>query len=225
MASAHEPRLRPLSGIYAIVDPTQISSLSSVARALFEGGVGTLQIRAKRATREQRSSALRELAPLCLSMSRRLVINDDLALAEAPLPGLWGLHLGQDDLNEQGGLDRALRVCTARGLALGVSTHNLEQVRAAQVPGVDHIGFGPVQATQSKANPDPVVGFAGLKQACLASQKPVVAIGGLGLSDLPACRAAGASAVAMISALAGEGPDSLTETARAACAAFGMDLP
>jgi thiamine-phosphate pyrophosphorylase len=72
---------------------------------------------------------------------------------------------------------------------------------AAAAEGADYIGFGPIFATTSKVNPDPVVGLDALAAVCRAVSVPVVAIGGVALFNVPAVAAAGAAAVALISAI------------------------
>jgi thiamine-phosphate pyrophosphorylase len=69
---------------------------------------------------------------------------------------------------------------TTEKLLIGYSTHNLAQVIAADALPVDYIAIGPVFATGSKANPDPVVGLEGVRQARRVTKKPLVAIGGKG---------------------------------------------
>ena len=124
-----------------------------------------------------------------------LIINDrvDVALAV----GADGVHLGQTDLP----LADARALLGPRVL-IGVSTHDVDQVRAAVAAGADYVGFGPVAATRTKLNPDKVVGIQGLAAACaVAGRVPVVAIGGITLADGPALVAAGASAACAISAV------------------------
>jgi thiamine monophosphate synthase len=88
-----------------------------------------------------------------------------------------------------------------RKLLIGFSTHSLAQVRAADTLPVDYIAIGPVFATGSKANPDPVVGLDGVRQARRVTQKPLVAIGGITRLNCSQVKAAGADAVAVISDL------------------------
>jgi thiamine-phosphate pyrophosphorylase len=92
-------------------------------------------------------------------------------------------------------------VATCKKLLIGFSTHNLSQVRAADSLPVDYIAIGPVFATGSKANPDPVVGLDGVRQARQATRKPLVAIGGITRQNCSQVKAAGADAVAVISDL------------------------
>jgi thiamine monophosphate synthase len=88
-----------------------------------------------------------------------------------------------------------------RKLIIGFSTHNLSQLREADPLPVDYIAIGPVFTTGSKANPDPVVGLEGVRQARQATQKPLVAIGGITRQNCSQVKAAGANSVAVISDL------------------------
>ena len=147
--------------------------------------------------------------------SVRLIINDrvDVALALAAvdvdnsnaLPDVRvnhiGVHLGQDDLPPED----ARRVLGANAI-IGFSTHNLEQAIAAARLSVNYIAVGPIFATSSKENPDPVVGLDGLQQvrARLGHAIPLVAIGGIKKHDAREVLAAGANAVAVLGALYAE---------------------
>jgi thiamine monophosphate synthase len=88
-----------------------------------------------------------------------------------------------------------------RKLLIGYSTHNLSQVIAADALAIDYIAIGPVFATGSKANPDPVIGLEGVRQARRVTKKPLVAIGGITRQNCSQVKAAGADAVAVISDL------------------------
>jgi len=123
-----------------------------------------------------------------------------------------GLHLGQDDLAVADA-----RTVLGDRVEIGLSTHSLAQGQEAV--GVDLIAFGPVFATSSKLDTDPVVGTERLARFCEAASRPVVAIGGVNLERAPAIWAAGASFGAAISALcAADDPEA---TARAMHAALG----
>src|SRR5262249_42924870 len=110
--------------------------------------------------------------------------------------GADGVHLGQNDLP----LARA-RAIVGPKLAIGVSTHNLAQARAAAAGGADLIGFGPVFATTSKPDADAVVGTAALREVCVALNLPVVAIGGIDADNVASVVASGARMAASISAI------------------------
>jgi thiamine-phosphate pyrophosphorylase len=154
-----------------------------------------LQLRAKRmgAADLRRTAAL--LLPACHAAGVPLFVNDRLDVALAA--GADGVHLGQDDLP----LRDALRIRASCQSIVGVSTHTLAQARAASRDGADYIGFGPIFATQTKANPEPAVGLAQLREVCAAVSLPVVAIGGIALESVDAVAATGASAAAVIAAV------------------------
>src|SRR5258708_32549141 len=105
----------------------------------------------------------------------KLIMNDraDLCLAAQ----YDGLHLGQDDLSPE-----AARRIIGPARWLGVSTHNPEQLAEADKTSADYLAIGPIFATRSKANPDPVVGLEGVRRARELTRKPLVAIGGITLA-------------------------------------------
>jgi thiamine-phosphate pyrophosphorylase len=174
--------------------PAEAELLSAVvdfARQLHAGGVRWLQYRAKRLpTRSAlaHASALRQTFP-----ALTLIMNDraDLCLAA----DFDGVHVGQDDLWPE----------AVRGLIgtriVGVSTHNPEQVAEASASPADYVAIGPVFATDSKLNPDPIVGLEGVRRARQLTAKPLVAIGGITPANCRQVREAGADSVAIISAL------------------------
>ncbi len=128
------------------------------------------------------------------SPSVKLIMNDraDLCLAAA----FDGLHVGQDDLSPE-----AARKIIGPARILGVSTHNPEQLSEATKTSADYLAIGPVFATTSKSNPDPVVGLAGVRRSRELTSKPLVAIGGITPANARSVVDAGADTVAVISAL------------------------
>jgi thiamine-phosphate pyrophosphorylase len=107
-----------------------------------------------------------------------------------------GIHLGQDDLSPE-----SARKIIGSERWLGVSTHNPDQVAEADRRSADYIAIGPVSATRSKANPDPVIGLAGIRRARELTRKPLVAIGGITRLNCRSVIEAGADSVAVISDL------------------------
>jgi thiamine-phosphate pyrophosphorylase len=107
--------------------------------------------------------------------------------------------VGQDDLSPEG----ARRVIGPT-LFLGVSTHNPEQLAGADKTSANYLAIGPVFATRSKENPDPVVGLANVRRARELTRKPLVAIGGITRENAHSIIAAGADAIAVISDLVNE---------------------
>ena len=124
------------------------------------------------------------------------VLNDDPRLA-CEL-GFAGVHLGQRDVP----------VAEARPLLqpeaiIGLSTHSAAQVSSADQTGADYIAIGPVFATSTKFDAEPVIGLEGVRAARALTRKPLVAIGGITLENAVSVREAGADSLAVISALFG----------------------
>ncbi|HEY6179640.1 MAG TPA: thiamine phosphate synthase [Kofleriaceae bacterium] len=131
---------------------------------------------------------------VCDDAGAALIVNDrvDVALAA----DADGVHLGQTDLP----IEEVRRL--APELWIGVSTHNLDQVRAACDAGADYLGFGPVFATATKRHPDPVQGLDALRAAVAqATGRPVVAIGGITAAQIGDVYRTGVHAVCAISAV------------------------
>ncbi len=194
---------RALRGFYAILDAPiswldDPEALARRARQLLAAQPCCLQLRAKGAGAGAMAAAARLLVPLCRAAGVPFCVNDRLDVALSV--GADVVHLGQEDLP----LAEALRVRAASGrpdLLIGVSTHDRTQALAAAAGGADYLGFGPVFATASKVNPDPVVGLDGLAEVCRSVAVPVVAIGGIALDAVRSVAAAGASAAALIAAI------------------------
>jgi thiamine-phosphate pyrophosphorylase len=195
--------VRAMRGFYAILDAPASwlddpEALERRARQLLAAQPCCLQLRAKGSSARALAAAARPLVRVCQAAGVPFCVNDRLDVALSV--GADAVHLGQDDLP----LDEALRVRAASGrgdLLIGFSTHDLTQALAAAAGGADYIGFGPVFATGSKVNPDPVVGLDQLADVCRAVSVPVVAIGGIALEAVRSVASAGASAAALIAAI------------------------
>jgi thiamine-phosphate pyrophosphorylase len=165
------------------------------ARRLAGAGVQLIQYRNKQASSRTLLKAAQSLCTLAESRNFRFVMNDraDIAL----LAGAGGVHVGQEDLPVE-----AARRVVGPSCWVGVSTHNLEQLRAAAASSADYLAVGPVFETSSKDNPDPVVGLELVRQARALTRKPLVAIGGITAERAGEVYTAGADSVAVISDLA-----------------------
>jgi thiamine-phosphate pyrophosphorylase len=187
-------RLARLGGIYAIVgddDPV------GRAAAALEGGVGVVQVRMKGSPAGEILAAARRIVDL--ARGRALVIVNDRADL-AVLSGADGVHVGDEDLPP----DEA-RKLVGDGRLVGRSTRTLDEARAALAAGADHVGFGPVFATRTKAIAAEPRGIALLAEAARALPAPVVAIGGITLEQVGAVAGAGAAAAAIVEDLFGRG--------------------
>jgi len=186
-----------LPRVYPILDTESLDrcgvSLATAAAAFLEGGAGILQIRHKGHWSRQMFAAAQEIAKFCREAGSDLIVDDraDFAL----LLGC-GLHVGQDDLTP-----RDVRKLIGDSSLLGFSSHNMAQLVAAGGEPVDYVAIGPVFATASKRNPDPVVGVDEIQRCRGLIEKPLVAIGGITLENAPTVWRAGADSVAIIGAL------------------------
>jgi thiamine-phosphate pyrophosphorylase len=185
-----------LPRLYAILDAScfpDAAALYEAAGELVAGGVTRLQYRNKSGKARQMLEHAIELRRR-LPSSIKLIMNDraDLCLAA----GFDGVHVGQDDLSPAGA-----RAVIGNSLWLGVSTHNSKQLLAADKTTANYLAIGPVFATGSKLNPDPVIGLDGVRQARALTRKPLVAIGGITRANCRTVVEAGADAVAVLSDL------------------------
>ena len=206
--------------LYAILDPSLIKeSLPEFAARLASAGVELMQLRHKRATPRQLFSESQELVnwsrslggrsfssdkaatpPLgTLTAEVRIIVNDRPDIAA--MIGAGGVHVGQEDLPVE-----AARAICGTGCWVGVSTHNLAQLREADRTSADYIAVGPIFPTATKENPDPVVGIDFLRLSRRETRKPLVAIGGITIESAADVFRAGADSVAVIRDLL-EAPD------------------
>ena len=203
-----------LPRLYVIVDAGVLAAkgigVAAMAAELMAAGVTLVQYRDKQGGPQDvlaGSAALKAgMGPGCL-----LILNDrvDLAL----LAGVGGVHVGQGDLSPKDA--KAVAGPTHRmeqrpdewgtAFVVGVSTHNAEQVEAANRGMADYVAVGPVFATGTKADAAEVVGLDGVWRARVLTSKPLVAIGGITLGNARSVMDAGADAVAVISGMFVEG--------------------
>jgi thiamine-phosphate pyrophosphorylase len=182
-----------IRGFYAVLDRDD----EALARALVSEA-RVLQVRIKPrgggiATQDLVRVA-RMVRRVCDEVGAALIVNDRIDVALAA--GADGVHLGQADLP----IEDARRI--SRGLWIGISTHNVQQVYEACAAGADYVGFGPVFATATKENPDPVQGLVGLSAAVAAAgERPVVAIGGITAPTVGDVYRTGVQALCAISAV------------------------
>jgi thiamine-phosphate pyrophosphorylase len=188
------PRLYPILDRSLIADRDH---LLVMAMELAAAGCTLLQYRNKSGNaRQMLDEALELRAQLGRSFrsNGKLIMNDRADLCVAA--DFDGLHVGQDDLWPE-----SARRLLGPARWLGVSTHNPEQLVEADQTSADYLAIGPVFATSSKANPDPVVGLAGVRRARELTRKPLVAIGGITRANARSVIDAGADSVAVISDL------------------------
>ena len=170
--------------------------LLGLIQASVRGGVTVVQLRAK-------TFCFREFLDLGLRTADRLagtgvplIINDRMDIALAC--GADGVHLGQEDMPLA-----AARKILGRERLIGISVNTVEEARAAEAGGADYVGASPAFATTSKETALPILGPEGVRRIKRAVGIPVVAIGGISVTNAAEIGQTGADGIAVISAILG----------------------
>lgn len=182
-----------LKGYYFITDAglSRAGNLSDVKNAL-AAGVKAVQYRNKDGSTRQAYEEARKLRSLC---KRALfLVNDRLDIALAV--GADGVHLGNDDLPYA-----VARRMLGKNKIIGLTVHNLKEARQAQRLGADYVGIAPVFATKTKKDAGRPAGVRLIKQIRRQVPIPIIAIGGINLSNAAEVIAAGADGLCAISAV------------------------
>lgn len=169
----------------------------TVIKNTITAGVDVVQIREKQMPDRELLDYASRVRELTQGAGALLIINDRPDIAAAV--GADGVHLGQDDMD----VPAARRILGGNGL-IGVSTHNLAQVREAVFSGADYIGVGPVFESRTKEFSQ----IAGLEFVSAVAGRigiPWFAIGGINLANLAQVQSAGATRVAVSSVICGAG--------------------
>ena len=185
-----------LPKIYPITD-ARISGLSHAeqVKRLIDGDAKIVQLREKHAAPKDFFRDAEKALKAARAADVKIIINDrvDVALTL----GADGVHLGQDDLPPV----EARKILGEKAI-IGFSTHNLRQAEKALKLPIDYLAIGPVFATKTKENPDKVVAFEELKNIReLTGNFPLVAIGGIDLSNFQELLNLGVDSVAVIRAI------------------------
>jgi thiamine-phosphate pyrophosphorylase len=184
--------------VYYVTD-TPLSSergLVETAMAAVRGGATLVQLRDPLAKAGDLVRIGRALKAALDSAGVPLIVNDrpDVAFAI----GAAGVHIGQDDLPAE-----AVRRLMRPEAIIGLSITELSQMHRVPWGLIDHIGVGPVVSKGVKPDAAEPMGLRGLSACAMASRKPVVAIGGIGIENALDCIAAGADGIAVVAAIAG----------------------
>ena len=192
--------MRPVADlrVYYVTD-TPLSSergLVETALAAVRGGATLVQLRDPRAKAGELVHMGRMLRQALDTVGIPLIINDrpDVALAV----GAAGVHVGQDDLPAE-----FARQLLGPAAIIGLSITDAAELAHVPWDLIDHIGVGPVVSKGVKSDAAEPMGLAGLRACAMASPKPIVAIGGIGLGNAADCIAAGADGIAVVAAIAG----------------------
>ena len=181
--------------LYAVTDRSWLGedSLYSQVKKALEGGATFIQLREKHLEHDAFLAEAVEIKALCKEYGVPFVINDDVAIAKEI--DADGVHVGQSDM-ETG----SVRELLGSGKIIGVSAQTVEQALLAESRGADYLGVGAVFPTGSKDDADDV-SLDTLKAICSAVSIPVIAIGGIGASNVMQLKNSGICGIAVISAI------------------------
>jgi len=190
-------KLRKLSEcqLYGILDLSYVDNPDAVpvAEGMIEGGVDLIQLRGKEQAIDELVDLAAALHELTVRSSTPLIVNDHVEIAiRVPVEGV---HVGQDD-----DAVAAVRRRVDREILVGKSTHSINQALAAQREGADYIGFGPIFATPTKPDYQPI-GLKEIEGVHRDVVLPIFCIGGIKIDNLKEVITAGARRVAIVSGL------------------------
>ncbi len=180
-------------GFYLVIT-NPVVGYAKCAEAAVRAGVKIVQLRMKHASREDILREGREMRRVTAGTGTLFIVNDDPSIASEV--GADGVHVGQGDM-----APAEVRSRFPELKVVGLSTHNMDQVRASNGQPIDYIGVGPVYATPTKDIPDPTLGLDTMSKMIAAANHPAVAIGGIDASRLPDVIAAGARNYAVVRAV------------------------
>lgn len=183
-------------GVYLVTDRVacQGRDLLDVVAAAVAGGVSLVQLREKNAPTREIVALARALLARLRPLGVPLLINDRVDVALAVRAD--GVHVGQDDMHPAD-----VRALLGPSAILGLSVTGEAEARAARGLPVDYLGAGPVFATATKPDAGAAQGVAGLAAMSALAEVPVVGIGAITAQNARAVLGAGASGVAVVSAI------------------------
>jgi thiamine-phosphate pyrophosphorylase len=191
-------KIERIAGLYVILDRQFLMGKDEmdITRQIIEGGARVIQLRDKQGKRGELLLVAQKIRALCSQADVLFIINDYLDMAMAV--NADGLHVGQEDLPLS-----VIRRELSIDKIVGCSVKTLSQATKAQTEGADYIAVGSIFPTTTKSEAT-VVGVDVLKDLKKTVSTPVVAIGGISQNNVDEVVAAGADAVAVISAVLGE---------------------
>ncbi len=181
--------------LYAVTDRSWVGrqSLYEQVEAALKGGATCIQLREKELSQEAFLKEAMEIAALCRKYGVPLFINDNVEVAIACHAD--GIHVGQEDMNAA-----QVRQLVGEEMMIGVSAHSVEEALAAEKNGADCLGVGAMFSTSTKTDAS-VLPKEVLRDICTAVSIPVVAIGGIGRSNISQLAHTGVDGVALVSAI------------------------
>lgn len=182
-----------------ITHPSERLSIPEQVRLAIEGGCRWIQLRMKDATDAEVAEMAREITPICRETGTILVIDDRVDVVMETK--VHGVHLGKHDMDPA-----KAREFLGPHAIIGCTANTADEILALARLDIDYIGLGPFRFTQTKENLAPVLGLEGYseiiaKVRAAGCELPIVAIGGIEPSDVPALLDAGVNGIAMSGAI------------------------
>jgi thiamine-phosphate pyrophosphorylase len=165
------------------------------ARMALEGGCRWIQLRMKDASLDEVEAMAQPIQTLCRRYGAIFVIDDHVELVKKT--GADGVHLGKNDMP----VDEARRIL-GPDFIIGGTANTFDDIRRLHQAGADYIGCGPFRFTETKKNLSPVLGLDGYCDIVRQMRQngidlPIVAIGGITLSDIPEILGTGVTGIAL----------------------------
>lgn len=173
---------------------SRFTDIEEIKMAL-DGGCRWIQLRMKNATDDEMAAVGREAVRLCHDRGATLILDDRVAISKTI--GADGVHLGRNDMP----VDEARALLGSKAI-IGATVNTVDDLLRAAAAGADYVGCGPFRFTTTKAHLAPVLGIEGYRRLVAARAvhglaMPLIAIGGITLSDIPAIMATGIDGVAL----------------------------
>lgn len=181
--------------LYAVTDRRWTGSqpLYQQVEAALKGGATLIQLREKDMDEEEFLKEAREIADLCHSYKKALIINDNVKVALKS--GADGVHVGQEDMSASD-----IRKTVPEDFIIGVTAKTKEQAKKAEREGADYLGEGAVFPSSTKENAIRITTET-LKEICSSVEIPAVAIGGITMENMSALAGGGMAGMALVSAV------------------------
>lgn len=182
-----------------ITHPSEIYSIPEEVQMALEGGCRWIQLRMKDASDEEVREVAREIIPMCREHSAFLVLDDRVEMAIEL--GVHGVHLGKHDMPV-----REAREVMGPQAIIGATANTLEDILELQGADIDYIGLGPFRHTTTKRRLAPLLGIEGYAEIIAEVRRrridtPIVAVGGIELTDIAALKQARVNGVAVSGAV------------------------
>jgi thiamine-phosphate pyrophosphorylase len=182
-------------GYYFITDEgLSVGGTAGDVGSAVAAGVEIIQYRSKSASTRLMLEEAQAIRDICAGTGSQLIINDRVDIACAV--DAAGVHIGQDDMPY--GTARKL---LGKGKIIGVTVHNVAEAVEAEIMGADYLGASPIFTTITKPDAGGACGIETLAAIRKACKIPLVAIGGIDMSNVDSVIDAGADMVCAISAV------------------------